>query len=705
MFFQTVVNHARKSRGLTVKTNKKCRISKLWLGLVGAIGLCSVGTLHAEIETNLFGGELTTTGFIRNETRYNMDNNYITGSIIRGQLEMDLKFEDRGIFDSLSFVAIIRPEFDVGYWNSGLTDHRVGRDASNPNYLGTEFTGASDPIGYDGFGAGLLTGGLSKNVSNGVWTPQQLTEFEVIAGGTGFPLLVPTGAQNMNCRNCNNVDNSHRSIAWGNTDSAGKLYPFRELYVDAVIEDWWFRIGKQQIVWGKTDFFRMQDIINPVDFGYHFFFDQFEDIRIPQWIARAQYKFGSLGFVNDAALEVVWNFDRFQGVGLGNPSQGWSHPFGQMIGTFASFNTYFSPEPCVSAANATGAGQTCVDGDGRLPSGFGVPVGLSEERIPANDLESTEFGLRFEFRLGDVRAALSYYYGWSDTPLFGFTNVNVIAAGAGFGVDPGLGNDALVGDLTLPFTIPVAVMEPNAAIAAAAANGDAGAIAALAQDNARLFYEQGTTFGGQVNMFYDQVHTLGLSLDYFEPVTGIVFRVESSYTPDEPVQNTRKATWRDESDVIRFSLGMDRPTFIPWLNKNRTFFLSAQIFDTYYLDHEQGANDGYIVGEHNFIYTFFAQTQYLRDQLIPNGFIVWEEESDSWVTGLTAEFLINNNWSIKAGTYSIWGGDRTKHDVGPFTSFTLDGNYAQHSVFGFAREGIGALRDTDEVFVSIRYQF
>lgn len=673
----------------------------VWLGVV----CLSLPVAQAEVTTELFGGELTTTGFLRNETRYNIDNSYISANIIRAQVELDLTFEDTGIFDKLSFVSVIRPEFDVGYWESGLTDHRIGRDATNPNYLGVPFTGANDPIGYNGFGAGLLTGGLSKNVSNGVWDAQQLSEFEVIGGGTTFPLLVPTGGQNMDCKNCNNVDNSQRSIAWGNTDSGGALYPFRELYVDAIIDDWWLRVGKQQIVWGKTDFFRMQDIINPVDFGYHFFFDSFEDIRIPQWIARGQYKFGNMGFISDAALELIWNFDRFQGVGLGNPSQSWAHPFGQMIGTFASFNTYFSPEPCVSAANATGPGQTCVAGDGRLPSGFGVPVGLSEERIPEHKFENTEFGARFEFLVGSVRAALTYHYGWADTPLFGFTSVNVIAAGAGFGVAPGLANDDLVADLTLPFTIPVAVMDPEQAIIAAAANGDPGAIDALAQDNARLFYQQATTFGGQVNMFYEQVHTPGLSIDYFEPVSGIVFRIESSYTFDEPVQNTRKANWMDESDVVRFSLGMDRPTFIPFLNANRTFFLSAQIFDTYYLDHEQGQGDGYIVGEHNFIYTLFAQTQYMRDQLIPNGFLVWEEESDSWVSGITTEYLFNNHWSIKGGAYFIWGGDKVKHDVGPFTSFTLDGNYAQDTVFGYARQGIGALRDTDEVFVSVRYQF
>ncbi len=67
-------------------------------------------------------------------------------------------------------------------------------------------------------------------------------------------------------------------------DSNHYYYPLREAYLDF---RWDFfgsnllRLGKQQVVWGKADFFRLQDIINPVDFGQHFFIEPFEDTRIP----------------------------------------------------------------------------------------------------------------------------------------------------------------------------------------------------------------------------------------------------------------------------------------------------------------------------------------------------------------------------------------------------------------------------------------
>ena len=130
--------------------------------------------------------------------------------------------------------------------------------------------------------------------------------------------------------------------------------------------------------------------------------------------------------------------------------------------------------------------------------------------------------------------------------------------------------------------------------------------------------------GGQTSMEYRQNHTLGLSMDYFESWSGVVARIESSWTFDELVTNTQSADWLHKTDVMRFSLGFDRPTFIPFLNKDRTFFLSLQIFDTWYLDHEGDKNTGMFVDEHNWITTFFFIGNYLRDTLKPTGFYVWE---------------------------------------------------------------------------------
>jgi len=263
-------------------------------------------------------------------------------------------------------------------------------------------------------------------------------------------------------------------------------------------------------------------------------------------------------------------------------------------------------------------------------------------------------------------------------------------------------------------------MDPTQALQAIASGTGATAELAqraIAQDNAALFYtgsaQNLAVLGGQTDIQYDRSQTLGLSFDYFESFTGTVFRVESSVTIDELVNNTRKANWVDESEVMRWSVGIDRPTWIKWLNKDRTFFLSTQVFDTWYLDHEGDKHTGFYTDEHNFIWTFFFIGNYMRDRVTPLGFLVWEEASNSWVAGFNTEWKMDNHWSVKGGLHTIWGGNENfRHDSGPFSTFVVPfsatgvaDNYAQQSVFGAAHEGIGALRNNDELFLQLKYQF
>ena len=117
-------------------------------------------------------------------------------------------------------------------------------------------------------------------------------------------------------RNWQSVNN----LRFERDDSNQYYYPMREAYLDF---RWDFlgsnllRLGKQQVVWGKADFFRLQDIVNPVDFGQHFFIEPFEDTRIPQLSAWLQHRFGDVLGLQDVAGNVVWNFDTFNPVGLG----------------------------------------------------------------------------------------------------------------------------------------------------------------------------------------------------------------------------------------------------------------------------------------------------------------------------------------------------------------------------------------------------
>jgi len=716
----------------------------------------ATGPAHAVYEFEVLGGSVEVTGFLQSEMRAVFrESLYVNQWIQRLQVESTITWEEVGFIDELAFTALVRPEFDVAYYWGSLSGGHTGIDATKGNYLGDPVKnpdnflpeqlgfagGTNDTIGFRGLdfalGSKLSTGGLAKNVEQGLpgWNNKKLKEdFKVLYQNSTFPLVAPSHQQKLNCHKCIDIDNSETEVAMNNTDSSGELYPFRELYMDATVGDWWLRVGKQQIVWGKTDFFRMQDIINPVDFGPHFFFDSFEDIRIPQWIMSLQYRPGSVGPFTDTAVQFIWNFDQFTPVGLGNPSGSYSHPFGKENGVFALFNTYFAAEPCLglpSPSNpngvAAGTATSCYNSDGsrngKYASGFGIPAGLSEWNIPNWSFSNTEVGLRLEGRLFKVRLAGTAYWGFQDIEVAKGQNT-VISAGL---ITNGnaLANDTLWADLAASIGLPAIVDSPGNILRLAASQGATPAIQKAAQDaldndNNEFFFASPDVvpglFGGNVAYDHKRNLTLGLAVDYFEDFTGIVFRIESSYTLDELVQNTRKRDFTDETDVLRFSIGMDRPTFIKFLNPNRTFFLSAQIFQTWWIDHDGDRSTGMLNPEREWIYTFFAQGQYLRDRLTPQAFIVWEQKSNGWIGGFQVQYLFNNNWSAVFGGNFTWQGQRNKtHDVLNFTAFTLDagqlnGNglsrgYVQESVFGPARRGAAVFNDNSEFFFRVRYQF
>ena len=61
----------------------------------------------------------------------------------------------------------------------------------------------------------------------------------------------------------------------------------REAYVDAEVNDYSIRAGKQQVVWGTADGMKLLDAINPTDYS-EMAQNQMEDSRIPVWMVNAE---------------------------------------------------------------------------------------------------------------------------------------------------------------------------------------------------------------------------------------------------------------------------------------------------------------------------------------------------------------------------------------------------------------------------------
>ena len=311
---------------------------------------------------------------------------------------------------SVNYFMEIRPGYE------GVYDFVTDR-------FGDHTTGFSG-IGVSPFDSTGQTAGLALLKAFG-YHPKEFKG--VVARNLQFPMPV---AQNISdyrvvngvatsCWSCFNATQSVSNLRFERDDSNQYYYPAREAYLDF---RWDFfgsnllRAGKQQVVWGKADFFRLQDIVNPVDFGQHFFIEPFEDTRIPQLALWLQHRFGDVGGMQDVAGNVVWNFDTFNPVGLGVGGQPWAVNFGDQKKAFAFDNSLFDAGLCTGSVTPTVCNPNHVN------------FGLTRENFPNWNIKNSGIGTKWDFQLPhpSIRFALTDWYAIAQTPVFALDTLQVI---------------------------------------------------------------------------------------------------------------------------------------------------------------------------------------------------------------------------------------------------------------------------------------
>jgi len=176
--------------------------------------------------------------------------------------------------------------------------------------------------------------------------------------------------------------------------------------------NWYFRAGKQIVVWGETDGFRLMDQINPLDQRRGMTDVEFETTILPIWLIRAEYYFDlDSSWLQDLGLEFVFNpnldFRGDEAIVPGNQNSGIWAPYvevplgGAYPNDFAYLGSYIQ--------HLDRPGSTCDD------DGF-------------------EYALRIKSVIHDTLITLNAFYGRDNVP--------VLRAGADaprMGVYPGDG--------------------------------------------------------------------------------------------------------------------------------------------------------------------------------------------------------------------------------------------------------------------------
>jgi hypothetical protein len=486
------------------------------------------------------------------------------------------------------------------------------------------------------------------------------------------------------------LDASETDLRLGRLEATNQdlYYPIREAYADIYFEAFglnWLRVGKQQHVWGKADFFRLQDIVNPVNFGDHFFIDPFDDTRIPLWSVLLEHPFGDVGPFQQLAGSVVWVFDRYRPLAFGAPEQPWAIGFGRELDAFAFGNDVF--------------GELIFPGED-------VNSALAINQNPRWNLKNSGIGTKWLWLIGNVRFQLTDWFAFQDVPAFGWSKLHILEVpGCAEALPPEGGpggRSVMTNPAATMVPLPVRInVRPNLIRMA-----DAPAVAGEPDEikNARYINTCGLT--GELMARYRKQNTLGLSLDWFEPRSGLVIRSENSWTVNALVTDSTSPDWLSDTNIVRWVLGVDRPTMIRALNPLRSFFLSAQAFGTHLTDVKAGRFGNPNGSNDNFIFTAFAQTQYLRDQVVLLVFGAYGVTGKDATAGGNAEYLVTNNWSLQLGATAFLG-VRREHDIGPFANFTTDGRPFAETGFGIGHMQAGGSErnQMDEFWGRVRYRF
>lgn len=145
------------------------------------------------------------------------------------------------------------------------------------------------------------------------------------------------------------------------------------------------RLGKQQVVWGKADGFRLLDLINSQDFREPFY-AVFEEVRIPLWMVRLDYGLPR-NVLENASMQVVFS-PLYQ-----------SDTFPPAIVSPWSFRAFDTFQQGVNA--------------------LGIPVieNLFDQPVdPAANFANAEAGARWSHWIQEFGYTLNYYWDWSNLP-------------------------------------------------------------------------------------------------------------------------------------------------------------------------------------------------------------------------------------------------------------------------------------------------
>jgi hypothetical protein len=209
--------------------------------------------------------------------------------------------------------------------------------------------------------------------------------------------------------------------------------------------------------------------------------------------------------------------------------------------------------------------------------------------------------------------------------------------------------------------------------------------------------------GAQAVLDYQRRNVVGLAVDFPEDRTKTNWNLEFTWFQGLRFSDNDSLELTSEADTLNLVVSVDRPTFIRFLNRNRTFFFNGQVF----LQGIPDWRDSFVAnGPVNALLTFSIFTGYYQDRMIPGVQVVYDVNSESGAFLWSLGYRITQNFLLQFGLNTFWGTVQTlRSPVVPLGTTGLGVGNGTGSQRYYVENGLSTVRDRDEIFLRARWTF
>jgi len=306
------------------------------------------------------------------------------------------------------------------------------------------------------------------------------------------------------------------------------------------------RAGRQQIVWGETDNFRMLDRANSLSLDWHLQQEipapafGWDELRRTFWMMKFLYDLGDVWKFSQNFLEWYWNPGDWRPAKQGYLPRPWGLPFYNPLTN--PVDGGFISGPCeTSNIRITRGPNKNLHKCTTLMNGTRL---FEQANYSRNPLDNSQVGVRYHgiAPFGLEFAFVYFYQRWAGDDGTNFAPLR--------GLPKNDKNNALASQLEQKGIFPAEYITPY-------------------------------------------VHSIGMSANYSDEVyTQTVFRAETIFDVGIPIFDVAKETVIDRpalpgvtnKNMWKGMIAFDRPTWIRAINKKTTVFLTGQFFFHYMID-------------------------------------------------------------------------------------------------------------------------